>query len=72
MILNNIHWLGMIAVGQWHIEGSVSQVWDANTLDLTHSTGMQAIVSFHMHKHGNSRNVTKASDDIGMEGKEAA
>ena len=42
----------MIAVGQWHVEGSVSQVWDANTLDLTHLTGMQAIVSFHMHKHG--------------------
>jgi hypothetical protein len=32
---------------------------------------MQAIVSFHVHKHGNCRNVTKASDDIGMEGKEA-
>jgi len=72
MILNNICWLGVIVVGQWHVEGSVSQVQDANTLDLTHSTGTQAIVSFHVHKHGNSGNVTKASDDIGMEGKEAA
>jgi len=72
MILNDIRWLGVIAAGQRHIEGSVLQVWDANTLDLTHSTGTQAIVSFHVHKHGNSRNVTKASDDIGMEGEEAA
>jgi len=27
---------------------------------------------FHAHQHGNSRNVTKASNDIGMEGEEAA
>jgi len=41
-------------------------------LDLTHSTGTQAVVSLHVHEHGNSGNVTKASDDIGMEGKEAS
>jgi len=29
-------------------------------------------VSLHVHEHGNSRNVTKASDDIGMEGEEAS
>jgi len=72
MILNDIRWLGVITAGQRHIEGSVSQVRDANTLDLTHLTGTQAVVSFHVHKHGNSGNVTKASDDIGMEGEEAA
>jgi len=72
MILDGICWLGVIAAGQQHVEGSVSQVQDANTLDLTHSTGTQAVVSFHVHKHGNSGNVTKASDDIGMEGEEAA
>jgi Cu/Zn superoxide dismutase len=46
-------------------------ITDVNTLDLTHSTGTQAIVSFHVHKHGNCGNVTKASNDIGMEGEEA-
>jgi len=62
----------MIAVGQWHVERPVSQVQDANTLDLTHSTGTQAIVSLHVHKHGNGRNVTKGHDNISMEGEEAA
>jgi len=41
-------------------------------LDLTHLTGTQAVVSLHVHEHGNSRNVTKASNDIGMEGEEAS
>ena len=71
MILNNIGWLGMITTGQWHIECPVSQVLDANAFDPTHSTGKQGIVSFHVHEHGNSGDVTKASDDIGMEGEEA-
>ena len=62
----------MVAVGQWHIEHLVSRVQDANTEDPAHSTGAQAIVSFHMHEHGNSGNVTKASDDVGMEGKKAS
>ncbi len=29
-------------------------------------------MSFHVHEHGNSRNVAKASDDVGMEGKKAS
>ncbi len=58
--------------GQQHVERLVLQVWDANTEDPAHSTGAQAIVSFHVHEHGNSGNVTKASDDIGMEGKKAS
>jgi len=29
-------------------------------------------VSFYVHEHGNSRNVAKASDDVGMEGKKAS
>ena len=62
----------MIAVGQWHIEHLVSRVQDANSSDAAHSTGTQTIVSFHVHEHGNSRNVTKASDDVGMEGKKAS
>jgi len=72
MILDDISWVGVIAVGQWHVERPVSQVLDANAFNPAHSTGKQGIVSFHVHKHGNSRNVTKASDDIGMEGEEAA
>ena len=72
MILDDISWVGVIAAGQQHIEHPVSQVLDANAFDPTHSTGKQGIVSFHVHKHGNSGNVTKASDDIGMEGEEAA
>ena len=35
-------------------------------------TGTQAVVSFHVHEHGNSGNVAKASDDIGVEGKKAS
>ena len=62
----------MIATGQWHVKGLISQVWDANSKDAAHSTGTQAVVSFHMHEHGNSRNVAKASDDIGVEGKKAS
>src|SRR5712691_9537218 len=54
------------------VERLVSQVRHANTFDLAHSTGTQGIVSFHVHQHGNGGNVTKASDDIGMEGEEAA
>jgi len=72
MILDNISWHGMVAAGQRHIEHLVLQVWHANTFDLAHSTGTQGIVSLHVHQHGNGRNVTKASDNIGMEGKEAA
>ena len=62
----------MIEVGQRYIERVVSRVGDVNTLDLAHSTGTQGIVSFHVHNHGNGRNVTKASDNIGMEDEEAA
>ena len=62
----------MIEVRQQYIEHVVSQVRDANTLDLAHSTGTQGIMSFHVHNHGNSGNVTKASDNIGMEDEEAA
>ena len=62
----------MIAVGQRHIECLVLQVWNANSSDAAHSTGTQTIVSFHVHEHGNSRNVAKASDDIGMEGEKAS
>jgi len=62
----------MIAAGQQHIEHLVSQVWDANTEDPAHSTGTLGIVSFHVHEHGNSGNVTKGSDDIGMESEEVA
>ncbi len=72
MILDNIGWHGMVAVGQQHVECLVSRVRHANTFDLAHSTGTQGIVSLHVHQHGNGGNVTKASDDIGMEGKEAA
>ena len=72
MILDDIGWLRMIATGQGHVERPISRVRDANGLDLAHSTGKQGIVSFHVHEHGNSGNVTKASDDIGMEGEEVA
>jgi len=58
--------------GQWHIERSVSQVWDANTFYLTHSTGTHAIVSLHVYKHGNGRNITKGCDKISVEGEDAA
>ena len=61
----------MIEAGQRHIERVVSRVGDANTLDLAHSTGTQGIVSLYAHKHRNGGNVTKASNDIGMEGEEA-
>jgi len=59
-------------VGQWYIERPVLQVQDVNTSDLTHSTGTQGIVSLHAHDHGNSRDITKGCDKIGMEGKVAA
>jgi len=62
----------MIAAGQRHVERLVSRVRDANTEDPAHSTGTPGIVSFHVHEHGNSGNVTKGSDDIGMESEEAA
>jgi hypothetical protein len=62
----------MIAVGQWHVVHLISQVQDANTSDLTHSTGTQGIVSLHVHEHGNGGNVTKHSDNISMEDEEAA
>src|SRR5258707_1639783 len=62
----------MIVAGQQHVECLVSQVWDANSSDAAHLTGTQTIVSFHVHEHGNSGNVAKASDDIGMEGKKAS
>jgi hypothetical protein len=62
----------MIAAGQRHVERLVSRVWDANTEDPAHSTGTQAIVSLHVHEHGNSGNVAKASDDVGVEGKKAS
>jgi len=58
-------------VGQRHVECPVLQVWNANTLDLTHSTGTCAIVSLYMYEHGNS-NVTKGCDKISMEGKDTA
>jgi len=72
MILDNIGRLGMITAGQQYIERPVSQVWDANTSDLTHSTRTQGIVSLHVHDHGNSRDITKGCDKIGMEGKAVA
>jgi len=59
-------------VGQRHVERSVLQVRDANTFYLTHSTGTHAIVSLHVHEHGNSRNITKGCDKISVEGKDAA
>jgi len=59
-------------VGQRYIERPVSQVQDANTSDLTHSTGTQGIVSLHVHDHGNGGDITKGCDKIGMEGKAAA
>src|SRR5260370_31990523 len=62
----------MIAMGQQHVERLVSQVRNVNSLDAVHSTGTQTIVSFHVHEHGNSRNVAKASDDVGMEGEKAS
>jgi len=62
----------MIAVGQRHVEYLVSRVRDANTEDPAHSTGTHTIVSLHVHEHGNSGNVAKASDDIGMEGEKAS
>src|SRR5260370_33639478 len=62
----------MIAAGQQHVERLVSQVRDANSSDAAHSTGTQTIVSFHVHEHGNSRNVAKASDDVGMEDEKAS
>jgi hypothetical protein len=62
----------MIAAGQRYVERLVSRVRDANTEDPAHSTGTQAIVSFHVHEHGNSGNVAKASDDIGVEGEKAS
>ena len=62
----------MIVAGQWHVECLVLQAWDADTLDPAHLTGMHGIVAFHVHKHGNSGNVTKASNNIGREGEEAA
>src|SRR5258707_15577290 len=62
----------MIAVGQRHVERLVLRVQDVNSLDAAHSTGTQTIVSFHMHEHGNSGNVSKASDDVGMEGEKAS
>jgi len=71
MILDNIGRHGMVAVGQRHVECLVSRVRDANTFDLAHSTRTHGIVTFHVHEHGNGGNVTKAGDDIGMEGKEA-
>jgi len=62
----------MTTAGQQHIEHPVSQVQNANTLDLTHSTGTCAIMSLHMHEHGNGRNVTKGCDKISVEGKDTA
>ena len=59
----------MVAVGQGHVKHLVLQVQDMDTKNHAHSTGTQAIVSFHVHEHGDSRNITKASNDIGMEGK---
>ncbi len=29
-------------------------------------------MSFHVHEHGNSRNVAKTSDDVGVEGEKAS
>ena len=62
----------MIAAGQRHVERLVSRVRNANSSDAAHSTGTQTIVSFHVHEHGNSGNVAKASDDVGMEGEKAS
>jgi len=61
----------MIATGWGHVECVVSQVRDANTEDPAHSTGTQAIMSFHVREHGNSWNIPKASDEVGMEGEKA-
>jgi hypothetical protein len=72
IILDNIGWHRMIAVGQQHIGHLILQVQDANTKDATHSTRTQGIVSFHVHEHGNGRNVTKHCDNISMEGEETA
>ena len=58
--------------GQQHIKHLVLQVWDTNSLNVAHSTGTQAIVFFHVHEHGNSGNVAKGSDDVGMEGEKAS
>src|SRR5258707_10562168 len=71
MILDNIGRRGMVAAGQRHVERLVSRVWHANTFELAHSTGTEGIMSLHVHQHGNGRDVTKGSDDIGMEGEEA-
>ena len=62
----------MIAAGQRHVGRLVSRVRDANTEVATHSTRTQGIVSFHVHEHGNGRNVTKCCDNISMEGEETA
>ena len=62
----------MTAAGQRYVERPVSQVWNANTSDLTHSTGTRAVVSLHVHEHGNGRNVTKGRDKISVEGEDAA
>jgi len=72
MILNNISWCRVIVAGQRYIEHLVSQVQDVNTLDPIHLTGTQGIVPLHVHEHGNGRNVTKGSDKISTEGKDAA
>ena len=56
--LDNVGWRGVIAAGQQHVERLVWRVWDANTEDLR-STGTQAVVSFHVHEHGNSGNAPK-------------
>jgi len=62
----------MIVAGQRHVEHLVSQVQNVNSSDAAHLTGTQTIVSFHVHEHGNSGNVAKASDDVGMEGEKAS
>jgi hypothetical protein len=62
----------MIAAEQQHIECLVSRVWGANSDNAAHSTGTQAIVSFHMHEHGNSGNIAKACDEVGTEDEKAS
>jgi len=62
----------MIVAGQRHVEYLVSRVRVANSDNATHSTGTQTIVSFHVHEHGDSGNVAKASDDVGVEGEKAS